>query len=84
MALYSDVPGFENPVCLVGNGEPQPLIDDMMSYLDKMADAVYERQIMTFEPVFADIEQKLSDIAAHDSAHESHPLHKLKEKKRNS
>ena len=36
--------------------------------------------MMTFEPVFADIEQKLFDIAAHDSAHESHPLHKLKEK----
>ena len=52
----------------------------MMSYLDKMADAVYEHQMMTFEPVFADIEQKLFDIAAHDSAHESHPLHKLKEK----
>ena len=40
VALYSDVPGFENPVCLVGNGEPQSLINDMMTYLDKMADAV--------------------------------------------
>ena len=47
-----------------------------------MADAVCEHQMKTFQPVFVDIEKKkkLSDIAAHDSAHESHPLHKLKEK----
>ena len=47
----------------------------MMTYLDKMTDAVCEHQMRTFQPVFVD-----TDITAHDSAHESHPLHKLKEK----
>ena len=45
-----------------------------------MADIVFDKQVEIFELVFADIDQTLSDIAQNDFAHESHPLHKLKEK----
>ena len=45
-----------------------------------MADVVFDKQMEIFEPVFADIDQTLSDITQNDFAHESHPLHKLKEK----
>ena len=45
-----------------------------------MADVVFDKQMEIFEPVFVDIDQTLSDIAQNDFAHESHPLHKLKEK----
>ena len=80
MAFHSDVPGFEELVCFVENKDPRALIDQMMSYLDQMADVVFDKQMEIFEPVFADIDQKLSDITQNDFAHESHPLHKLKEK----
>ena len=63
----------------VENKDPQALVDQMMSYLDQMAD-VFDKRMESFEPVFADIDQILSDIAQNDFAHESHPLHKLKEK----
>ena len=62
VALYSGVPGLENPVCLVGNGEPQSLINDMMTYLDKMTDAVCEHQMRTFQPVFVDTEKKTKTV----------------------
>ena len=74
------VPGFEEPVCFVENKDPQALVDQMMSCLDQMVDVVFDKQMETFEPVFADIDQTLSDITQNDFAHESHPLHKLKEK----
>jgi len=78
VAFHSDVPGFEEPVCFVENKDPRALIDQVMSYLDQMSDAVFDKQMEIFEPVFAD--QTLSDITQNDFAYESHPLHKLKEK----
>ena len=74
------VPGFEEPVCFVENKDPQALVDQMMSCLDQMVDVVFDKQMEIFEPVFVDIDQTLSDITQNDFAHESHPLHKLKEK----
>ena len=71
---------YQEPVCFVENKDPRALIDQMMSYLDQMADVVFDKQMEIFEPVFADIDQTLSDITQNDFAHESHPLHKLKEK----
>ena len=64
----------------VENKDPQALVDQMMSYLDQIADVVFDTQMEIFEPVFADNDETLSDIARNDFAHESHPLHKLKEK----
>ena len=69
------VPGFEEPVCFAENKDPQALVDQMMSYLDQMADVVFDKQMEIFEAVFADIDQTLSDITQNDFAHESHPLH---------
>ena len=73
MAFHSDVPGFEEPVCFVENKDPQALVDkmmsyldQMMSYLDQMADVVFDKRMESFEPVFADIDQTLSDIAQND------------------
>ena len=74
------MPGFEEPVCFAENKDPQALVDQMMSYLDQIADVVFDKQMEIFEAVFADIDQTLSDITQNDFAHESHPLHKLKEK----
>ena len=56
MAFHSDVPGFEEPVCFVENKDPQALVDQMMSYLDQMAD-VFDKRMESFEPVFADIDR---------------------------
>ena len=40
-----------------------------------MGDVVFDKQMEIFEPVFADVDQTLSDIAQNDFVHESHPLH---------
>ena len=50
VAFHSDVPGFEEPVCFVENKDPQALVDHMMSYLDQMADVVFDKQMEIFEP----------------------------------
>ena len=52
VAIASDVPGHEEVICLVSNGNEKSLIHDMLQHMEAIADSAYEIQKEKFNYVY--------------------------------
>ena len=86
VSIASNVPGYEAPVCFVTGGDPQQLIEATMKHLDAIADAAYVYLLGIFEPIFEELEKKITDGILNevfnvdgDGEDKKHPLERLRD-----
>ena len=80
VAITSNVPGYEEPMCFVTDGNAQHLIDRFLSYLEEISNVSRLLIEQTYAPVVAEIDQIISTEKRRVEAGEKPCLLKYAEK----
>ena len=80
VAITSNVPGYEDPMCFVTDGNAQHLIDRFLSYLEEISNVSRLLIEQTYAPVVAEIDQIISTEKRRVEAGEKPCLLKYAEK----
>ena len=59
VSVCSNVPGYTQPKCFVSTGDSKTLVEQMINYLEEIADTVYAVLLEAFKPVCDAITEKL-------------------------
>ena len=57
ISICSNVPDFENPVCLISDGSPRKLVKEAVDYMNEISDRASELQHDKFADYLGDIEE---------------------------
>ena len=82
VAVCSNVPDFETPLCFVTEGDTMALIGKMMSHLEALAARAHALLRTKFQPIFQQLDQKITDAEEQEPTADEdkpHPLQKLRE-----
>ena len=80
ISICSNIEGFETPICLVSDGNPDQLASKAVQYLNQLSTRAYQLLRVKYEYIFSDIEDMIGediDPADDDTKKKQHPLHKL-------
>ncbi len=85
VSVCSNVPGYQDPVCYVTEGDSQELVNKMLARLKVIADEAYTLLRKKFEAVFLQLDRKIAEAMKNDENDEDGqpakklPLERLKE-----
>jgi hypothetical protein len=88
VSICSNIPDYETPVCYITEGDTAALVAKMMQHLEAIAERAHTLLLAKFQPIFTELDDKLTDALAREPApaeeddeaeKKKHPLEKLRD-----